>query len=157
MLNNDGTLNIEGRIAGISEIETITGLQSNNTDQPPVLLQILEVIALLSVVLGPLAAIAAITDSHRFNAWRQRRGHYVPALAYYKSARAYILSGQLSEALHALDRSFSWDESYVEKSQKESFFLTIQDDERYKRLIDKYTITTSESSEAQKTPTSGSQ
>ena len=153
-LNNDGTLGIEGRIAGITQIEQVTGLQESNSAQVPLSQSNASVIVIALLSGGVLALIGSILfwESRGFNRWRSRHFNYDPAAAFYKSAQNRVLAGKATDAIHPLKIAFSWDRSYVDRSQKDSIFSMLQDYEPYIALISKYKLVESGSSNVANTP-----
>ena len=145
-LNNDATLDIKARIAGVHDIEIQSVLERSNTLangplQPGVLI-------LLIVAIGFLAIFAALTwQSRKVMKWRQERFGFDPASYFYTQAQAALLSAPgsttptveiLNRVIYYLDKAFTWNNAYVERAGSDPLFSRLQGYEPYRVLLDKH-------------------
>jgi hypothetical protein len=135
-LNNDGTLKVEARIAGIRNLEILSalegGTQSNNAAfywGPFICIGV--------IILTVISAL--IWTSRKVIEWRRSHLGFDPARHYYRRAQETILSkGDIRNTIFYLEKAFSWDRSNVQRAQTDPLFAHLQEYERFKALIDKY-------------------
>lgn len=137
-INNDETLKINARIAGIQNIEVVSVLenQSNTNSSRNFGLTIAGAYCLLIL-------LAIIWNSKRVVEWRIKKFGYDPALEAYaiaqnKMSRNSINAELIREAISSLRTAFSWDISYLEKAKNDPLFSKLQNYEVYKALILEY-------------------
>lgn len=141
-LNNDGTLDVEARIAGISNVEILSALEGSAEGNDSASTK--NLIAMLSLVSILVALIAGfIWNSTRVIEWRKSYLGLDPARHYYTLAQETVLSkdkytGNISNTINYLRKAFSWDRSYVQRAQKDPLFSHLQEYENFRAIIDKY-------------------
>jgi len=148
-LNNDGTLDVEARIAGISNVEILSALEGSAEGNDSASTK--NLIAMLSLGSILVALIAGfIWNSTRVIEWRKSYLGLDPARHYYTLAQETVLSkdkytGNISNTINYLGKAFSWDRSYVQRAQKDPLFSHLQEYENFRAIIDKYKQNESES------------
>jgi hypothetical protein len=147
VVDNDGTLDVNARIADISELKVLSVLeeQSSSELQDQKLSPALSFILLGSLVLS--ISVAFIWDTKMVVGWRQKYSGLKPAPHYYRLAQEKILEGDTNNvklALRYLKRAFSWDSAYVQKVQNDPLFTNLREYEGLKALISKYNSPDSE-------------
>ena len=136
-LNNDGTLIVDARIVGISEIVIQPALENNTSKQDNIFLYIVFIGSALSIVLG------VVWDSNKIMAWRKKHFGFDPANHYYELAQKEITSGAITTGVKNttimyLRHAFSWDSNYIQKAENNPLFQVIHVCEEYKELLAKY-------------------
>lgn len=140
-INNDETLEINTRIAGIQNIEIVSVLESGTTSE----LSSDAIAALICASgYGILLLSVLIWNSRKVVIWRSKQFGYDPALTAYVEAQEKMLKGavtpaRMRNAITQLRIAFNWDISYLEKAQQDPVFLKLRDYELYKKLIDEFT------------------
>jgi hypothetical protein len=148
-LNNDGTLDVEARIAGISNVEILSALEGSAEGNDSASTKNLVAILSLGSILVALIA-GFIWNSTRVIEWRKSYLGLDPARHYYTLAQETVLSkdkytGNISNTINYLGKAFSWDRSYVQRAQKDPLFSHLQEYENFRAIIDKYKQNESES------------
>ena len=142
-LNNDGTLDVEARIAGISNIEILSALDEGgsktNASASNEARQVLFTIGMLAAIFLSIF----IWNSTRVVEWRKSHFGFEPASHYYTLAQESMLSkdqslGSISNTMNYLRAAFSWDRSYVQRALNDPLFSHLQEYENFKAIIDKY-------------------
>jgi hypothetical protein len=141
-LNNDGTLEVKARIAGISNLEILSALESSAKGNDSASNERLFIMLLVSTIIVIFGSIF-IWNSTRVVEWRKSHLGFDPARHYYTRAQETILSkdkdtGNISNAISYLRAAFSWDSGYVQKAQRDPLFSHLQEYENFKAMIDKY-------------------
>lgn len=141
-LNNDGTLDVEARIAGISNLEILSALEggSRSDDLDP---NKLRVFIFTLVIIAAIFLSVFIWNSTKVVEWRRSQFGFDPARHYYALAQESMLSkdksvGSIGNTIGYLRAAFSWDSSYVQRAQKDPLFSHLQEYENFKAIIDKY-------------------
>lgn len=148
-LNNDGTLDVEARIAGISNVEILSALEgSAEANDSASTKNLIAILSLGSILVALIAGF--IWNSTRVIEWRKSYLGLDPARHYYTLAQETVLSkdkytGNISNTINYLGKAFSWDRSYVQRAQSDPLFSHLQEYENFKALIDKYKQNESES------------
>jgi hypothetical protein len=153
VLNNDGTLKVEARIVGISNLEILSAFEGSTQSN------VSSSNWILFIGLG--AAILIVISALIWNSkkavieWRRSHLGFDPARYNYTLAQETILSkdkdtGRISNTINYLGKAFSWDRSYIQKAQKDPLFSQLQEYEKFKALIDKYKQLESESNNTPK-------
>jgi hypothetical protein len=131
-INNDDTLQIGGRIAGISDINVSSVLTPDNQNPNGNLATWVLVLGIGSLIF----AIFWTSDSgYRF---RQARFGFDPAAHLYAEAQRYAIIGEHVHAIDRLARSFRWDKKYIEKAKSDFRFDQVRQSVRFKDLLDNY-------------------
>ena len=142
-LNNDGTLGVEARIAGISNIEILSALDDgDSTSNTSSSSEARRVLSAMGIVAAIFLSIF-IWNSTRVVEWRKSYFGFDPARHYYTMAQESILSkdnsiGNISNTIKYLRAAFSWDNSYIQKAQNDPLFSHLQEYENFKAIVDKY-------------------
>jgi hypothetical protein len=148
-INNDGTLNISTRIAGISDIE-IQSVLENGT---PANKSTNALVALLCIGIDILFLISlSAWNSRKVIAWRKEKLGFDPARYYYVEAQDKMLKGaptpdRMRIAIDHLRTCFSWDKSYLQKAQADPIFSHLHQYELYQILIKEYSQKENEASQ----------
>jgi hypothetical protein len=151
-LNNDGTLKVEARIVGISNLEILSAFEGSTQSSVSSSNWIL-FIGLGAAILIVISVL--IWNSKKVIEWRRSHLGFDPARYNYVLAQEAILSkdkdtGRISNTIDHLGKAFSWDRSYVQKAQKDPLFSQLQEYEKFKALIGKYQQLESESNNTPK-------
>lgn len=145
-LNNDSTLKVSARIAGISTIEVRSVLGRNELPVAGLL------IALMYVLIAMLIAILPayfIWNARSVIAWRRERFGFDPSRYYYTAAQAGMLtlpaskgtdhgSSALASVMSSLDKCLSWDIGYLERIMSDPLFAPLLGYERFKDVVSKH-------------------
>jgi hypothetical protein len=140
-LNNDGTLRVSARIAGITELKIFSALEGGTQSARPER-ERAAVLALLGALVLTVFAIM-VWHSRAVVDWRRRRLGLDPAGLYYSRAQEAMLSkdpstGGTGSAIRFLGKAFSWDRSYVERAQNDPLFAHLREYDKFKAVLDKY-------------------
>lgn len=136
-VNNDGTLAIDARIAGISQIEVLSllegGQSASQTGSGQVLL-------LLLVAMGVFFGAVLIWDSKPIMRWRMSRLGFDPALHFYTTAQETMMKGRptpqrMQLVVSFLKRACDWDPAYLEKVQSDPHFHPLKGYARYESFV----------------------
>lgn len=146
-LNNDGTLNITARIAGISEVEIVPVLGGGGTQSQSSNTALQNALAMMiAVIFFVFLASAFIWDSPVGIRWRQRLLGLDPASYFYTLAQANARS-QTSLALRYLKITFSWDRSYLKRALDDRRFDDLKGYEPFDALIRQFSETDKDSNQ----------
>jgi hypothetical protein len=140
VLNNDKTLKVSARIAGVRDLELQSVLErSDISSKESVPMWPLYV---SMGIIGFVILFFSILHSRKIIEWRIKRFGFDPALYFYTQAQEAMLSGsgstRISNVIRWLDRAFRWDNSYIERAKNESLFSDIHGYHRFLALIEKY-------------------
>jgi hypothetical protein len=146
-LNNDSTLDIKARIAGVHQIEIQSVLveRSNALGNRP--LRTWEFLILLFIIVAFAVVAVLIWESRKVMKWRQKKLGFDPASYYYTQAQRAMLRVSsstpptiqiLNVATYFLDKAFTWDNAYVKKATNDALFSSLQGYERYRVVVDKH-------------------
>jgi hypothetical protein len=140
-LNNDGTLKVTARIAGISELKILSALEGG-TQSAHFVRERTVVLALLGALVLAVSALMA-WHSRPVVAWRRRTLGLDPAGLYYSRAQEAMLSkdqttGGVRTAIMLLGKALSWDRSYVMRAQNDPLFAQLREYDKFKAVLDKY-------------------
>ena len=149
-LNNDGTLDVEARIAGISNLEILSALEGGSKGNDSTSSNELRLIVFMVGIIAAIFLSVFIWNSTRVVEWRRSQFGFDPARHYYALAQESMLSkdksvGSISNTIGYLRAAFSWDSSYVQRAQKDPLFSHLQEYENFKAIVDKYTQNENES------------
>lgn len=140
-LNNDATLDLKGRIAGVREIEIQSVLERSNPNDPLQLWKLLALGFILSVlIIVPML----IWQSRKVMKWRQQHFGFNPASYFYTLAQRAMLSvpapttATLTSAIYYLNKAFDWDTGYIERAATDSLFSSLQGYEPYRIMRQKH-------------------
>jgi hypothetical protein len=141
-LNNDGTLKVEARIVGISNLEILSALEDSTLSNNSASNERLIAILLMGSFIGAIIS-GFIWNSTRVIELRKSHLGFDPARHYYKLAQETILSkdkytGNISSTINYLAKAFSWDSGYIQRAQKDPLFSQLQEYENFRAIIDKY-------------------
>jgi hypothetical protein len=143
VLNNDKTLKVNARIAGVRDLELQSVLERSDIsskESAPMFARYVLVGFGGFVILFFL--FFSIWHSRKIIEWRIKRFGFDPALYFYTRAQEAMLSGSSStrirNVIRWLDRAFRWDNSYIERAKNESLFSDIHGYRRFLALIEKY-------------------
>lgn len=148
-INNDGTLNITTRIAGVSNIEIQSVLENQTSAKDPAV----AVVSIWCLVIEILFLIGLfVWNSRKGMAWRKANLGFDPARYYYIEAQDKMLKGaptpdRMRVAVHYLRNAFGWDRSYIQKAQDDSIFTHLHDYELYKILMNEFSEPEKENSQ----------
>lgn len=140
-INNDGTLNINARIAGISVIEIQSVLENGSPEKSASGASV----ALWCLGIDIIFLIGLVAwNSQRGMKWRKENMGFDPARHYYIAAQEKILNGaptpdRMKFTVNFLRNAFRWDSSYIQKAQDDPLFAHLHNYELYKILIDEFT------------------
>jgi hypothetical protein len=150
-LDNDGTLDVNARIADISQIRILSTLEEQrssgqqgqwiNLDRLPL------VLGAVLLVVGPIL----FWNSRAGIRLRQKYTGLEPAPHCYGLAQEAIMEGNVGsvqKAMRYLEQAFEWDEAYVKKAQNDPLFANLREYGRFKVLIEKYDLPQAENHEA---------
>jgi hypothetical protein len=140
-INNDGTLKVVARIAGISDLRILSALEGGTKNNEKQIGYWVLLIGLGVVIL--LLIFGFIWYSRRVIEWRRSHLGFDPALYYYKQAQESILSkdkgiGSVSNTLNQLRKAFEWDRNYVQRAQNDPLFSHLREYEKFLAVINKY-------------------
>jgi len=140
VLNNDKTLKVNARIAGVRDLELQSVLERSDISS-----KASAAMWALYVFLGLCGFVIlffSISHSRKIIEWRIKRFGFDPALYFYTQAQEAMLRGssstRISNVIRWLDRAFRWDNSYIERAKNESLFSDIHGYHRFLALIEKY-------------------
>ena len=138
-LNNDGTLKVEARIAGIPNLEILSALEGS-TQSNNLALYWIPFIGLGVIILTVISGL--MWTSRKVIEWRRSHLGFDPARHYYRLAQETILNkdtgaGNIRFTITYLGKAFSWDRGYVQRAQKDPLFAHLQEYEKFRALIDK--------------------
>lgn len=148
-LNNDGTLKVEARIAGIRDLEVLSVLEGRTQSRD--IIPIWVVISVVGVAVILIIAIL-IWNSRNVIEWRRNRFGFNPARYYYTLAQESMLKAgpdlaRIGIAIRYLGQAFSWDKTYVQKALNDPLFSHLKDYEKFKAVIERYKLSESESND----------
>jgi hypothetical protein len=142
VLNNDKTLNVDARIAGVRDLELQSVLERSEISSK-------EYVSMWAIIIpfgivGLVILFFVTWNSRKIIEWRIKRFGFDPALYFYTLAQEAMLKGpsstRISEVIRWLDRAFRWDSSYIERAKNESLFSGIHGYYRFIALIEKYKV-----------------
>jgi len=143
VLNNDKTLKVNARIAGVRDLEFQSVLERSDIsskESAPMWARYILMGWGGFVIL--ILIFFSIWHSRKIIEWRIKRFGFDPALYFYTQAQEAMLSGSSStrirNVIRWLDRAFRWDNSYIERAKNESLFSDIHGYRRFLALIEKY-------------------
>jgi hypothetical protein len=136
VLNNDKTLNVDARIAGVRDLELQSVLERSEISSK-------EYVPMWAIIpcgiVGLVILFFPIWNSSKIIEWRIRRFGFDPALYFYKLAQEAMLNRSgISNVIRYLDQAFRWDNTYIERAKNESLFSDIHGYHRFLSLIEKY-------------------
>ena len=137
-INNDETLEINTRIAGIQNIEVISVLESQSTSKSSS-----NFFLFIFGGLGLLILWLMFWNSKGVVEWRIKKYGYNPALEAYAAAQERVSTKVMTTEnlrlviLH-LRNAFVWDNIYLEKAKNDPIFSELQNYEIYKAFISEF-------------------
>ncbi|MBL8078390.1 MAG: hypothetical protein JNM55_10550 [Anaerolineales bacterium] len=137
-INNDDTLNITARIAGIQNVEVVSVLDSQTASKSSG-----NFFLFLFGGFGLLILWAMIWNSKSVVDWRIKNYGYNPALEAYATAQErastkLMDSENMRLVISYLRTAFIWDIAYFEKAKNDPIFSKLQSYEIYKAFISEF-------------------
>jgi hypothetical protein len=157
VLDNDETLNVSARIADISELKVLSGLEEQSSQgQQDQKLSPAWAFVFWVIILFFISFVLWLTfaDIKPVIGWRQKYFGLKPGPHYYGLAQETILNGGIGStrgALRYLKIAFSWDGTYIQEAKKDPLFAHLQQYEQFKSLMEKYNSSHSKTHEAEQT------
>lgn len=145
VIDNDETLNITMRIAGISEPRILSVLEEqSSSEQKSIKLRSATIFIILSLFVLLIAFIIFWTSKVGIR-WRHKHLNLKPASYYYALAQDNMMDEKnqpqnMKWALSNLSKAFSWDDAYVQKAQNDPWFAKLRKYEPFIVLIEKYNL-----------------
>jgi len=144
VLNNDTTLSISARIAGVRHLEVHSLLEQNaktgfSSDQ---------IVALSAAAVVVLVILFALVwQTRTVMQWRKERFGFDPARYYYEQAQRIMIlrpkDTTIDHVIGYLRSAFAWEIAYVERAKVDPLFVQLSEYVPFKELISKYTSPTS--------------
>lgn len=138
-LNNDTTLKISARIAGVRELEVHSVFERNDKTTQVVGTWI------YVALLGPMALLilfALLWQTRATMEWRKTRFGFDPARYFYEMAQTSMLmpkkDSTVAQVIGYLDKAFSWDGAYLERAKNDPLFSAFAAYQPFQDLLSKY-------------------